>query len=51
MVKMKASDGGIQLSSVFPKLSHDKQVLALKLIILSIAVVLCKCHFCFGDRP
>ena len=39
---MKATDSGIRLPAFLPKLSHDKQVLALKLIILSIAVILCE---------
>lgn len=37
---MKTSEGGLQLPSFLPKMSHDRQVLALKLIILSIAVIL-----------
>ena len=39
---MKTTEVGIQLPGFLPKLSHDKQVLALKLIILSIAVILCE---------
>ena len=39
---MKAQDGSLHLPAFLPKMSYERQTTLLKLLILSIAAILCK---------
>lgn len=41
--KMKVQEGGFSAPSFLPRLSFEKQITLLKLCVLSIAAILCKC--------
>ena len=45
---MKSQDGVKQILSFLPKMSYERQTTLLKLLILSIAAILCEFYFIFG---
>ena len=42
---MKSQEGGMKLVSFLPKISYERQTTLLKLLILSIAAVLCESYY------